>query len=191
MVGPARYEVVDCVVTGHDADGLLVQIASGEDAIVERISVEDAPLEGEWPPVGAVLPAVVLGRTPDGRLRLGGRPSYVALVRSAMDPEDALNAWNRLRAADEAYAEASDDLFHGPDAAAVLRWALDQPVGSPQIPFALRALRGAPSLLTLGLVEELLRLSADERYVGDVRQVLASINLPLPDDAWRGPLSAA
>lgn len=191
MTVPARYEVVDCVVTGHSADGLLVQTESGEDAVVERVTVEDAPLQGEWPAVGTALPAVVLGRTPDGRLRLGGRPSYVALVRSVAAPEEALNAWNRLRAADESYAEASDDLFHGPDAAAVLHWALTQPAGCPQIGVALRALRGAPTRLTLGLVEELLRLGAEERYVAEVRQALASINLPLPEESWRGPRSDA
>jgi hypothetical protein len=180
MAGPPRYDVVDCVVTGHHTDGLLVTLDSGERGVVERVTVEDAPLPSDWPAVGTRLPAVVLGRTRDGRLRLAGRPSYVALVRSAADPEAALGAWNRIRAADEAYAEASSDLFDGPDAAAVLQWALSQPADSPQVGCALRALRGAPALMKLRLVEELLRLSDDDRHAGEVRQVLASIDLPLP-----------
>ncbi|MFB9237325.1 hypothetical protein ACFFWC_17490 [Plantactinospora siamensis] len=188
MPEPARYSVVECVVTGHHPLGLLARLThGGDEAVLERVPVEDAPLD-ELPPVGAVLPAVVLGRTADGRLRLAGRPAFVALVRSAADPAAALDAWSRIRAADEAYAEACHNLFSGPDAAAVLCWALDQPAGSPQLGFALRALRDAPTELKLGFVDELLRVSTEGTPPSAVRQVLSSIHLSVDGGSHRrGP----
>ncbi|MFC7544863.1 hypothetical protein [Plantactinospora sp. GCM10030261] len=181
MVDLARYDIVSCVVTGHVADGVLVRLTTGEDGLVERDSVEEAPPGPEHrPPVGTTIPAVVLG-TRDGRIRLGGRPGYVALVREVDDPEAILGAWARVRAADEAYAEARGELFDSPDAAAVLRWALNQAADSPQVAFALRALRDAPAELQLDLAEELRRLSADERHGYRVRQVLAGAGRAVPD----------
>lgn len=182
MVDLARYDIVNCVVTGHTAGGVLVRLASGEDGIVEDDSVEESTAgPARRPPVGSTIPAVVLGGNRDGLIRLGGRPAYVALVHSVADPEATLGAWTRVRAADEAYAEARNELFDAPGAVAMLRWALNQPVESPQVTFALRALRDAPPELRLDVAEDLQRLSADERHAPAVRQVLAAVGVTLPD----------
>jgi hypothetical protein len=83
-----RGTVVDVVVTGRTSYGVLVNAPSGEPGWIESGFLDDVAVRLEdWPQIGTVLTAVVLGpRTRDGRWRFCARPSYVASARAAQDP---------------------------------------------------------------------------------------------------------
>ena len=80
-----RNSIVECVVRGHAHYGVLVDTPSGEPGWIESEYLDDVPVApSDWPPIDAVVTAVVLGpRTRDGRWRFCARPSCLAEALAA------------------------------------------------------------------------------------------------------------
>lgn len=80
-----RYSVVPVTVTGHAHYGVLVTVPSGEPGWIESEYLDDVRVQPEdWPPIGSVVDAVVLGpRTRDGRWRLCTSPTCFEEARAA------------------------------------------------------------------------------------------------------------
>jgi hypothetical protein len=178
MARRSRYEIVECVITGHASYGLIVRSRSGEPGYVERDMIADWPTRAEdWPAAGKAILAVVLGYAHDGRLHLSAQPSYVAYVQSARDIHSVQQAWARLHGADREYVESKESLYSSGDAHVVLRWALRQAPRSSQPGVALRALAGGPSGLVLDLMSELMQMVIDDNHLDEVRGVIMSVGI--------------
>jgi hypothetical protein len=80
-----RFSIASVTVIGHEHYGVLVRMPSGEPGWIESEYLDDERVATQdWPQMGAVLDAVVLGpRTRDGRWRLCTRPSCFAEARAA------------------------------------------------------------------------------------------------------------
>jgi hypothetical protein len=102
MTEHARYEIIECTVTGHATYGLLVESQSGERGYVDREYINDSGSEHTaWPGVGEAILGAVLGYTKDGRLRISTQPSYIDLIRTSTDIHGILDAWVRVRKTDK------------------------------------------------------------------------------------------
>ena len=73
--GPERGSEVDFQVIGAQHYGVLVVTDSGDRGWIESEYLSASPITPqEWPPVGTRLRGLVLGVTPDGRVRICLRP---------------------------------------------------------------------------------------------------------------------
>lgn len=143
----ARYEIVQCVVTGHQRYGLLVRSEGGETGLVDSVDISDGHDSAiDWPSIGIRLPCVVLGYTRDGRIRVASAPSYVRLIRELDDPGLALEEWKALRES-QGSGEMADRFFGSHHARPLLTWALKTHVGSANHTLAVSLLNAAPGEL--------------------------------------------
>jgi hypothetical protein len=171
----ARYAVIEVTVVAHARYGLVVETADGERGWVEDDLIHDSrDITATWPAVGTALPAVVLGRTNDGRMKLAARPADVRYAKAARDPGSGLAAVERVRATDAEVRQAVRSLTTSPDGPPAVAWALSTPFWRSAM---LRALTAAPTRLRLLFVDDLLDLAiaADDRDAALAALVLASI----------------
>lgn len=180
MAKHSRYEVVQCLITGHLSYGLAVQTPTGQRGSIDKDVIGDRPLPVEdWPSVGQTISGVVMGYGRDGRLRVCAQPSYVSYVRSAGDINEIQEAWARVHRADREYVEATESLFMSHDARGVLRWALSRHPDSAEPGVALRALAHAPSGLVIDLMSELVALVVDGSREEEVHAVVNSVGVKI------------
>lgn len=126
----SRHSIVNCIVTGHRAYGVLVRDPeSGEGGYIDRSDIADSGLpQSEWPGEGSLIRCVVLGYTRDGRLRLSSRPRDVNLAEAVPDLTVALQSWVEARKAGESNEQYMRSFLRKPYALPVLRWAIrDRP----------------------------------------------------------------
>lgn len=143
----ARYDRVECLVTGHRHFGLLVQTDGGRPGFVDRAEIADGlAAPADWPLVGSRLLCVVLGFARDGRVRVTSAPAYVELVGALDDPRQALREWVELKKS-EGDAETVAQFYQSRHARALLIWGLKNPPGSLSLKLALSLVAGAPEAL--------------------------------------------
>lgn len=172
----SKYEIVECVITGHAPYGLIIQSASGERGYIDSGDISDGPLEPkDWPTVGQAITGVAMSYLRDGRLVVSARPSDVALVRSAADIQTTMDAWARLCRADEEYTKAVHSLVTSEDVMAVLRWALSRSQLSSEPGVALRALAGAASGMLLEVMDDVVSLVVEGNHPDEARRAIAAV----------------
>jgi hypothetical protein len=144
-IEPPPYALVECRVVSHQRWGLVIRSADGTRGYIDRGDVTDGPIRAEeWPAVGAHLTCVVVAHRRDGRFQGSARPRDIALVSAVDDPRAALEAWRAIRDDTSAGPGERARFFASPDAAALLRWALRHPAGSPHRTRAAEILADAP-----------------------------------------------
>jgi len=94
-----RYDVVHCTVAGHVRYGLIVTLDTGERGWIEEDRIRDdrSVDRVRWPAAGTQVDAVVLGVLKSGRVCLCSMPSYVEVIRHAIDPDASARAWALAR----------------------------------------------------------------------------------------------
>lgn len=172
----SKYDIIECIVTGHAPYGLIIESASGGSGYIDSGDISDRPVERkDWPTVGDAITGVVMSSLRDGRLVVSMRPSDLVLVRSASDIQAAMDAWARLRRADEEYTKAIDALVASDDANAVLLWALSRSKLSPEPGIALRTLANAASGLLLEVMDKVVRLVVEDNHPDEARHAIAAV----------------
>lgn len=78
-----KWQIVQAVVVAKMPYGLRVRVPSGEIGVVDRILIQDLPIQSsEWPEVGANIQVVCGGYTSGGQLRLSARESDLDIAKT-------------------------------------------------------------------------------------------------------------
>jgi hypothetical protein len=145
-----KYDVVDCIVTGTRAYGLVVQVSEAVRGFIDSADLIDDPSErGERHKEGDVLRCVVLGRSRDGRVRLSAKKIDVEFVQAVDNPGSAFEVWVSACGDDRIGEDVARDFYQSRYARELLLWGLRHAEGARNRECALRLLPFAP----LGLMD--------------------------------------